>query len=84
MPPAVVGMPPAPVAPMGPMGEAGTPTEGTAPPTAGPVVNRMSHFTLFQYDRSATTTRTNFRYQPGAILASLIGGGAPGGGQGPP
>ena len=83
MPPAVVGMPPAPGAPMGPMGEAGTPTEGTAPPTAGPVVNRMSHFTLFQYDRSATTSRTNFRYQPGAILASLIGGGAPGGVAGP-
>jgi len=75
MPSVADGMPPAAGAPMG---EAGAPAEGTPPPTAGPIVNRMSHFTLFQYDSSATTSRTNFRYQPGAILSSLIGGGAPG------
>lgn len=75
--PTADGMPPAAGAPMG---EAGAAPEGTPPPTAGPVVNRMSHFTLFQYDRSATTSRSNFRYQPGAILTSLIGGGATGAG----
>lgn len=76
MPPAA-GIPPVPGAPMGDGGAAPA-AEGTPPPTAGPVVNRMSHFTLFQYDRSSTTSRSNFRYQPGAILTSLIGGGAGG------
>lgn len=54
--------------------------EGTAPPMAGPVVNRMSHFTLYQYDRSPTTSRANFRYLPATTLDSLIGGGAAGAG----
>ena len=71
---------PPPIAPpadgMPPAEAAAAPAEGVAPPTAGPVVNRLSHFALYSYDLANTSDRSNFKFSQGSFLTSLMGGGA--------
>lgn len=69
--------------PSPPADAAAAPAEGVAPPTAGPVVNRLSHFALYTYQLENTANRSNFKFGQGVLLSSLMGGGAVAGGMGP-
>ncbi len=53
---------------------------GGTPPDMGPVINRVSHFVLYRYDRSTNMSRNGFRIVDQAILGDLAKGGASGGG----
>lgn len=71
-----------------PAGDAGTdgstPTAGgSPPPDMGPVINRVSHFVLYRYDRSPNMVRSGFRILDQPILGDLAKGGSPGGAGGP-
>jgi len=59
-----------------PLGEV---SASTGPPDMGPVINRISHLTLFRYWRSPNMNRNGFYMLDNSLLADLAKGGGGGG-----